>query len=148
MPTAEAVQRWERETITTEKWPTQTCADQELEAEIKHAAAILKLTDNWDGEGSPGYKADTLKRAVWFLTSHAERLCSKYGVRLPVPKIGPGPNGSIDIHWKSPWELLINIPADPNEMASFYGDNYGSQKIRGSFDLKTFNLGPFTWLMH
>ena len=78
----------------------------------------------------------------------AEGLWESWGMRLPVPRIGPGPEGSIDLHWKQPsWELLVNIPADANEMATFYGDNYGVQKIRGTLDPQKFNLGIAAWLM-
>ncbi|MBI2819318.1 MAG: hypothetical protein HYX73_04995 [Acidobacteria bacterium] len=119
-----------------------------LKAEIEQAKQILELEDDWDGEGSPGYSADTFNRAISFLTMEAEGLWESWGIRLPVPRIGPGPEGSIDLHWKQPsWELLVNIPADANEMATFYGDNYGVQKIRGSLDPRNFNLGIATWLM-
>jgi hypothetical protein len=148
MPTAEAAQRWEQDTIGPEKWPNQTCVSKELEEEIKQAKKLLDLGDDWDGQGSACYTRETFNRAIGFLTAHAERLCTRFNQQLPVPRIGAGPHGSIDIHWKSPWELLVNIPADPNELASFYGDNYGKQAIKGSFDPKTFNLGIVAWLMH
>ena len=120
-----------------------------LKAEIEQAKRILELEDDWDGEGSPGYSEDTFNRAVAFLTTHAEWLWESCSKRSPAPRIGPGPDGSIDLHWKQPsWELLVNIPADANEMATFYGDNYEAQKIRGSLDPKNFNLGIATWLMN
>jgi len=121
---------------------------QGLKAEIEQAKRILELQDDWDGVGSPGYSEDTFNRAIAFLTMEAEGLWESWGIRLPVPRIGPGPDGSIDLHWKQPsWELLVNISADANEMAVFYGDNYGAQKIRGSLDPKNFNLGIVAWLM-
>lgn len=120
-----------------------------LKAEIEQAKRILELEDDWDGEGSSGYSEDTFNRAVAFLTTHAEWLWESCSKRSPAPRIGPGPDGSIDLHWKQPsWELLVNIPADANEMATFYGDNYEAQKIRGSLDPKNFNLGIATWLMN
>lgn len=146
MPTAETVQ-WERETSTVEEWPQQE-ENRELKAEIEQARTILKLADDWDEEGSPTYSKDTLDRAVAFLAAHSEQF-EKLRLHLPVPKISPGPNGSIDIHWKrQSWELLVNIPADAHEMAVFYGDNYGEQKIRGSVDPNTFNFGIAAWLMN
>jgi hypothetical protein len=42
----------------------------------------------------------------------------------------------------------VNIPASVDKLASFYGDNYGAQKIKGSVDLKTFNLVIASWLMN
>jgi hypothetical protein len=148
MPTAEAVREWQREANTVEKWPQQE-EDQELKAEIERARTILELAHDWDGEGSASYSRGTLDRAVAFLTTHSAKghdLCSSYP---PAPRIGPGPDGSIDLHWKQrSWELLVNIPADDTQMAVFYGDDYGTLKIKGSFDPKTVNLGIVAWLMH
>jgi hypothetical protein len=147
MPTAETV-RWERDTTPVEKWP-QHEEDRELKAEIEHAKTILTLTDDWDDEGSPAYSKNALARAVAFVAAHSAKghdLCSSYP---PAPRIGPGPDGSIDLHWKQKtWELLVNIPADDTQMAVFYGDDYGAAKIKGSFDPKTVNLGIVNWLMH
>ncbi len=147
MPTAETVQ-WARETNTVEKW-TQQEEDRELKAEIEQAKHLLRLAHNWDEEGSSAYSKDTLDRAVAFLTTHSAKghaLCSSYP---PTPKIGPGPDGSIDLHWKQKtWELLVNIPAADTQMAVFYGDDYGTAKIKGSFDPKIVNLGIVAWLTH
>jgi hypothetical protein len=164
MPTAELAREWESESPIIEAgWadPPDGCEapvktrpkvsisalDQELEKEIEQAA--LKLEKKWDGEGSQGYSKDTFERAVAFLTSHAAYLKSMCGISPPTPRIGSGPDGSIDLHWKrKTWELLVNIPADPAQMAVFYGDDYGVQKIKGSLNPKTFNLGIVTWLMN
>jgi hypothetical protein len=122
-------------------------ASKGLEAEIKQAQRIVELRDDWDGEGSAGYSQATIDRAVGFLTRHVRGLWESYGIECPIPRIGPGPEGSIDIHWKQPsWELLVNIAADEHAMAAFYGDNYGVQRIRGSFDPTKFNLGIAEWL--
>ncbi|MBI3896513.1 MAG: hypothetical protein HY313_11345 [Acidobacteria bacterium] len=131
------------------KFLTESPSNILLKAEIEQAKRILELKDDWDGEGSAGYSEDTLNRAITFLITHAQWLWESCGISLPVPKIGPGPDGSIDIHWKQPsWELLVNIPADADEAATFYGDNYGAHKIRGSLDARNFNLGIATWLMN
>ena len=72
---------------------------------------------------------ETLDRAKTFLSGYAAVIL---GGSL-VPKVLPGPAGSIDIHWKSEKkELLVNIPADPNLPATFYGDDYGDIFIKGS----------------
>lgn len=147
MPTAETV-RWERDTTPIEKWQ-QREEDLELKAEIEHAKTVLTLADDGDDEGGAAYSENTLARAVDFVAAHSAKgydLCSSYP---PAPKIGPGPDGSIDLHWKQKtWELLVNIPADDAQMAVFYGDDYGVAKIKGSFDPKTVNLGIVNWLMH
>jgi hypothetical protein len=147
MPTAETV-RWEHVNNPVEKWP-QHEEDRELKAEIEHAKTILTLTDDWDEEGSRAYSKNTLARAVDFLAAHSAKGYDLRSSYPPAPSIGPGPNGSIDLHWKQKtWELLVNIPADDGQMAVFYGDDYGAAKIRGSFDPKTVNLGIVNWLMH
>jgi hypothetical protein len=155
MPTAEAVRPWDRETMEIEQWPqreseqTEAAEDEKLKAKIDQARkAILGLADDWDGEGSQSYSCATFDRAVTFLTAHSDYL-RQFGLDLPIPSIGPGPGGSIDLHWKrASWELLVNIPADVDKMASFYGDNYGVQKIKGNLDPKTYNTGLAAWLMN
>jgi hypothetical protein len=147
MPTAQTVQ-WARDVEPVEKWARQE-EDRELKAEIEQAKHLLELSNDCDEEGSPACSVGTLDRAAAFLTAHSAKgyeLCSSYP---PAPKIGPGPDGSIDLHWKQKtWELLVNIPANANQMAVFYGDDYGAAKIKGSFDLKTLNRGILAWLMH
>ena len=147
MQTAETV-GWERDTTPVEKWPTHG-EDRELKAEIEHAKTILTLGNDWDEEGGAAYSENVFARAVAFVAAHSTKgydLCSSYP---PAPRISPGPDGSIDLHWKrKTWELLVNIPADDSQMAVFYGDDYGAAKIRGSFDPRTVNLGIVNWLMH
>lgn len=120
-----------------------------LKTETDRARHGVKSVDDLDGGDTDGYSMSTLDRAVAFLTTYLEEIWEKYGIRIPVPRMGPGPDGSIDIHWKQPtWELLVNIPADDSAMAVFYGDNYGAQKIKGSLDPRNFNLGIAAWLMN
>jgi len=120
----------------------------ELEAEIESSKNILKLPDDWDGEGSPGYSKNTLERAITFVRTHVERLWETFGINAPVPNINPGPMGSIDLHWKEPtWELLVNIPAEETQRASFYGDDYGTGTIKGNVDAGRPNFGLLAWLM-
>jgi hypothetical protein len=149
MPTAETI-AWEQQSTSAQQWPQ--CATQqlpenaELRAEIERAEQIMVGT-NWEEEGQL-YVKTTLDRAVAFLKMHSDFL-KPYQLQLPVPHIGAGPGGSVDLHWKrEKWELLVNIPASPDELASFYGDNYGAQKIKGSVDPGTFNFGIATWLMN
>jgi hypothetical protein len=153
MPTGMCVE-WEYEVSRTERWElhadeeSSTAEDLELQAEIKRAETILDLEVDWDGESSVAYTQETFDRAVNFLTAHSAKLHEMCKLHLPVPNIGPGPNGSIDLHWKNEdWELLVNIPGDVSRPASFYGDDYGVQKIKGSLDPKTINLGIVAWLM-
>jgi len=157
MATAEALEKWEsfKETLEEgaeqEEWTVDSAqvADVLLEEEIERAESMLDLEADFDGEGSPAYTEDTFDLAAEFLRLHSRYFwehCEKYS---PVPKITPGPNGSIDLHWKlESRELLVNIPADVHEPAVYYGDNYGVEKIRGSVDPKKISYVIATWLMH
>lgn len=118
-----------------------------ISAAINASRNILELEDDWDGEGSRSYLIETWTRATEFLRLYALRSWERHGTIIDAPRILPGPDGSIDIHWKSGLhELLVNIPVDPTKPASFYGDDYGIARIEGTFDSFTFNLGLLSWL--
>jgi len=70
------------------------------------------------------------------------------GGELPSPKIQPGPEASIDLHWKMErFELLVNIPNDPSKPATFYGDDYGDLCIRGNLNPSAPIPGLVVWLL-
>ena len=55
---------------------------------------------------------------------NAIRLHQSQKKYFDAPEILPGPGGSIDLHWKTDArELLINVPADPQDTISYYGDD-------------------------
>jgi hypothetical protein len=109
---------------------------------------LLGLQPDWDGEGSPGYSKETFGRMSKFLLNHSKQLVAACGVKAPIPKILPGPNGSIDLLWKSDdYELLLNIPSDRQSPASFYGDDEGNLCIKGKLDPDKINQGIIQWLM-
>jgi hypothetical protein len=119
-----------------------------LQAELELAEVKLKNIGDAEEEEVPVYSKDAFRRASIFLKAQSAQFCKMYNVPAPIPNIGPGPNGSIDLHWKrKDYELLVNIPVDNCELASFYGDNYGTHKIKGSFDPTTFDYGIIMWLM-
>ncbi len=121
-----------------------------LETAIVKSIRILEWKDDWDGEGSPAYAEETWQRAALFLVQNALRLWRTCGIAVDVPRIGPGPDGSIDIHWKSERrELLINIPADSRELADYYGDGRSVQvqMMKGMLDTQANNLWLLNWLM-
>lgn len=119
---------------------------------IQSSRRILELKDDWDEEGSPGYSEETWRRAVEFLIVSRRRYWKETKKSILVPKISPGPYGSIDLHWKTPdRELLINIPKSLEEPASYYGDDRedGTENaIRGkSLDTSQYERWIFDWLM-
>lgn len=138
------VPSWRSEWMSS--WPSERL--NMLLEKIAASRKILAWSDNWDGEGSPGYKELTWKRSIRFIQDHIHWLWRKYALVIDAPDILPGPDGSIDIHWETKnYELLINIPADPSEPASFYGDDYGNSSIRGTFKPESYNLGLLSWLL-
>lgn len=115
----------------------------EISEEIAHAKEIL----NQQMEGEL-YSAETLDRAVAFLKGHIEGAWRAHAAKVPIPVIGSGPSGSVDLYWEQPtWKLLVNIPADKDASATFYGDDYGRQKTKGSLDPDTVSIAIVAWLM-
>ncbi|MHA1271702.1 MAG: hypothetical protein ACTSPY_18075 [Candidatus Helarchaeota archaeon] len=109
---------------------------------------ILSLEDNWNREGYKAYKKETFYRVSTFLKQLYKKLIDEYGVVIQIPAIGPSSDGSIDVHWKTKkFELLLNIPEDPQEYAGFYGDNYGNESIEGNFNLFALQDVLIRWLI-
>ena len=119
-----------------------------LAVEIERSRSMLDLPDDWDEAGSPGYAEATWERAVGFLVRNASWLWRDYGVPIQAPRIRKGPDGSIDLDWRTPGhELLVNVPADPNESATYYGDDgAGRHQVKGSLDTSAPNQWLLMWL--
>lgn len=106
------------------------------------------LRQNWDEEEGPIADEETILRASAFLQQHCKYMVQNYALSTPVPKILPGPSGSIDLLWQSDeYELLLNIPRDAGSKATFYGDDRGEVSIKGKIDLTKINHGLVQWLM-
>lgn len=119
---------------------------QELEAEIRQAESVLGPPEINGQERL--YSEETLDRAVAFLRMHIEGLWRSYGFKTPIPTIGPGPDGSVDLFWEQvSWKLLVNIPATTDALATFYGDDHGRQKTKGSLDPNKFSFSIAACLM-
>ena len=115
---------------------------------IEQSKYILELEDDWDEEGSEGYKKSTWKKAIEFIANYANWVLDETSIIIDTPKIFPGPEGSIEILWKKPkYRLLINIPEDPQSPASFYGDDFESEQIKGTFEPSKFNQGLILCLL-
>lgn len=120
----------------------------ELLKSIEASRKMLSLPDDWDDEGSPRIQESTWARATDYLHRHTELVYSRYGSRVPIPRILPGPEGSVDLHWKTDSrELLINVPSNAAELAAFYGDGLGTNSIKGKLNTEADDPGLFTWLI-
>jgi hypothetical protein len=114
---------------------------------IEESKSILDFEDNWDDEGAERIQYLTWLRAISFLESYAISAYKNFGVVIEKPDLTPGPEGSIDVIWKSAsYRLLINISKEENQSALFYGDNYKDEKIKGSINPKEFNAGMLCFL--
>jgi hypothetical protein len=109
---------------------------------------IVELGDNWDDQGSSRYDRATWERACDFLRKNSALAHRKFQRELPLPKTLPGPESSIDLHWKmSAFELLVNVPADCKEPGTFYGDDYAGLSIRGTLNTAAEVQGLVVWLL-
>lgn len=113
---------------------------------IEQSRFILDIVPCEDN-GQYDCNEQTWIRATEFLTKNAKWVWDIHSHVIDTPHILPGPENSIDLHWDySGYELLINIPADPAEMAGFYGDDHGVISIKGKFDPNKINHGLLLWL--
>jgi hypothetical protein len=106
--------------------------DRAISRAIDSSAWILSLPANFDGEGSPAYTQSVWNRAVSLL--HQLRALAEKSGRsgFPLPRITPGPSGSIDLFWETgSFELLVNLPEDLQAPLTFDGDNFGEVKLNG-----------------
>ena len=77
------------------------------------------------------YSGAVFGKMAIFLLLFAHGMKLVYHMKLPVPKIGPGPKGGFDLLWKTPeYKLLINVPADGP--ITYYGKNI--LEVEGSLD--------------
>lgn len=82
------------------------------------------------------------------MVANAVRLWQDRGLATPAPDIGPGPYGSIDVHWRLPRrELLLNVPVEEQEPVEFFGhDGAFGHKVKGSLDLADDSSWLMQWL--
>lgn len=96
---------------------------------------------------------ETWRRATKILIDHALSIWEKLTVAIRPPVISAGPEGSVDLYWSSdPYGLLLNVPADPKQPATYFGDdatNPDSNRTSGKLDPgKPIDVGILMWLAH
>lgn len=115
---------------------------EELNNEIEKSKYILALEDDFDDDGSEGYKSETWVRAIKFICQLFDFALIKSNLKLPVPKILHGPSGSIDIYWENDdFNILVNIPKIDTPYGTYSGENKFGEKTKGQFDPSNINYG-------
>lgn len=105
---------------------------------------LLDFKGDPDDDDFISCSKETVERTKRFLVPYVNLIIS-----APfLPKISPGPAGSIDIHWKTPKkDLLVNIPGDRTAPAQFYGDDYGHLSIEGKLSDDAVHPAIIMWLL-
>jgi hypothetical protein len=107
-----------------------------LAQKIESSKRILGYQNDWDEEGSVGYKKETWVRAIRFVVKLIEKAEREIGEEVSYPDIEHGPDGGIDLDWRDEIiRLLIFIPESKDKPVTYYGDNFKELKIKDSFIL-------------
>lgn len=119
-----------------------------LADEVADSESLLTLKDDWDGEGSPGYLAETWQRAVSLLLEIASHLRDAHHLRLSEVEIMPGSYGNIDIELRLPDRMLIfSVPADHDSPVRYYGHDASRRNTtKGLLDLGAGSQWLSGWL--
>ena len=113
---------------------------EELYNAITTSKYILDYKHDWDDKGSKPYSSETWIKAIRFLVMFYKWRERHDHFMVKCPKIYEGPDGSIDIDWKSKtFTYLINIPED-GDIATYYYKTLTGTKIEGEFDVKKFKV--------
>ena len=125
-------------------WENLPSTLEQLARVIRASHDLMELEDE---DGSRLCDEATWQRAITFLINQALWLLNEKRRVMQTPDIWAGPDQSIDLHWEtSSYELLINVPADANQPAGFYGDDKGKLKIKGTLDPSRLTEGLLLWL--
>jgi hypothetical protein len=117
----------------------------QIKQSVKH---ILSLPEGFDEENSKAYQVETVDRAVMFVKKLAISALKVNNTVIPAPKILPGPDGSIDVCWKQDtFSLLINFPAEAEDLPTYFGEDTTGNTTEGSFDGSKLDQVFWFWLL-
>lgn len=116
-----------------------------LDDVIEKSKWLLELKDGWD-DGRKAITRETWDAAIAFLKQTQEWI---YDSAEMLPRLGPGPDGGIDLHWKNDkMEVLVGIPPSPATLAPFYGDNKLGEKAEGQVSVHSKYFGMFLLMVN
>ncbi|WP_156815789.1 hypothetical protein [Thioalkalivibrio sp. ALJ24] len=126
------------------KHPETAGLDPSAEERLNQIAAF---EDDWDEDGAIAPGDDLVDRVRTLLKGWVSLVRRVYGTEILTPVVGPARDGSIDLHWKEEgFEILINVSA--MEVATYYGDDFGQEKLRGQFPIDGKGIpAPIAWMM-
>ncbi len=118
---------------------------------VRSSRSITQLEANWDGEGSMGCTEETWRRAAMIIVKNSLQVWRTCRKTVAPPRIMPDLEGGIDIHWEdATYELLLNVPSDRSEPATFFGNNRTNPDAEKTFGQlgpeECSRLGVATWL--
>jgi hypothetical protein len=123
---------------------------EELIQEIARSHAMCDLPDNWDDQVSLAPQEATWKRATDWLLAEYDRFARfhfAHAGMFAVPRIHPGPERSIDLEWNGVCAVLMNIPEDENENATFAGTMRIGEQTRKEISGQIAVGAPLDWLI-
>jgi hypothetical protein len=143
--------RWIKKREVASAWKFKdrsvSAVSSKLTQAIEAAAERLRaLEEDWDDQGAQPIREETIQRAARFLHLAAAQLAAR-GTELPIPRISPCADGSVDLFWKDgEFRLLMNV--QPGETVSdFYGEGPEGVQVKGPFQPESHDISNyFRWL--
>lgn len=118
--------------------------------ELQTSRRILDMPANWDGEGSQAYSVVTWQRAIQFVLRMAIESWRMSDIVAPLPALTPGPEGSLDVTWRtSKRALFLNVPAEESEPIEYFGrDHSRTVRVKGEERDESHTGWMLSWLMN
>jgi hypothetical protein len=109
-----------------------------LDGVLKRCRELLDLPADWDDAGASRIHPDTIEAACSLIESAESKALDRYGRSLPMPKVSPCTDGSVDLFWKTDaYRLLINIQPNDGAPSDFFGETKSGLTFRGTFPTRS-----------
>jgi len=117
--------------------------------EIIDSFYILELEQNWDDQGALPIPIEVFRSSIQLLVDYSLAALKVHNTIIDTPEINPGPDGSIDLSWRTNQaRLLINVKLVKGETKiRFYRDHYNNEKSnRGDLYLDIIDESFLIWM--